>query len=311
MQSFQPKIIVILGPTAAGKTELGIRLAREFNGEVISADARQVYRRMPISTGRPSGQWEKIEENISAYVVGGVPHYFLDVVEPDVVMSVAEFKSQAAARLADIARRGKLPIVVGGTGLYISALIDNWEVPAVLPNSQLRRELESKSLLELSKLLGRLDPETNSWIDKNNRRRLVRALEVVIETGQSFTAQRRRGPRPYNDLRLGVRWPWPVLRARIEQRIDEQMAAGMVAEVEKLAAAGFDPKLPSLSSLGCTEILSYLQGECTRFEALRAIKIYTWRYAKRQLTWFKRDKNIHWIEGGHWEEAAKLVKEFL
>ncbi len=298
-----PKIIVLLGPTASGKTDLGLLLAKNFNGEIISADSRQVYKKMNIGTAKPDGVWKN-----STYIVDSVPHYAIDIVNPDQDFSLADYKAMANQVIADILRRKKLPIVVGGTGLYIQALVENLDIPKVEPDKKLREELEKKTLPELVKMLEKIDPASAKKIDLKNPRRVLRALEVFISSGESFFAQRTKSKPLYSTLQIGLDWPREELYRRIDARVDKQVEEGLVEETKQLAEE-YGWALPSMSGIGYKQIGLYLRGKATLAEAVEILKRDTRRYAKRQLTWFKRDKNIVWIKNDTPVEG--LVKDFL
>ncbi len=301
-----PKIIVLLGPTASGKTDLGIALAKKFNGEIVSADSRQVYKSMSVGTGKPVGEWVE-----GIYMVEGVPHHIMDIVEPDADFTLAHFKKMAEDQIDNILKRGRLPIVVGGTGLYIWSIVDNLDMPAVAPDLELRAELEKKTPEERVKILTEKDPETAQKIDLKNPRRVLRALEVALDSGKSFVEQRKQAPPLYDALQIGLDWPREELYERIERRIGGQIKDGWTEETKKLSDAGFDWKLPSMSGIGYKQLGEYLRNERTLESAVAEIKQKTRNYAKRQLTWFKRDKRIEWIEKTDVAEAGKLVQEFI
>lgn len=300
-----PKILVVLGPTASGKTGLGVALAKQFNGEIISADSRQVYKGMDIGTGKPRGEWQQ-----GKYLVEGVPHYLMDVIKPNQEFSLADFKQQAVAAIQDILSRGKLPIIVGGTGLYIWSIVDNLDIPKVPPSSALRKSLENKPLEELVKLLGQVDPEARKKVDVKNPRRVLRALEVSILSGESFVKQQTKSPPLFEALQIGLDWPRPELYERIKKRVEGMMKMGLLAEAESLAKK-YPWTLPSMSGIGYRELGEYLRGEVSLAAAVEQIKRDTRNYAKRQMTWFKRDKRTHWIDGDSRRQSSQLVKTYL
>lgn len=305
-----PKIIAIVGPTASGKTELGIALAKKFNGEIVSADSRQIYQKMNIATDKPVGEWRRHGRH-KAYFVEAVPHYLMDIIDPGKNYTVADFKSAAIRICRDISARGKLPIVVGGTGLYLWSLIDNLDIPAIAPNKNLRRSLESKGLDELARLLRQLDPAGARKIDLKNPRRVIRALEVQIITGASFSSQRKKGAPLFDVLQIGLHWPKEILLKRIEERCDSYIKRGLLEEVSGLTKQKYGWDLPSMSTLGYRQIGYYLRGEMSLEQALATLKKDTKNYAKRQITWFKRDQRIKWIEGSDPKKAEELVEKFL
>ena len=310
MTTSLPKIIVILGPTASGKTDLAIALAREFNGEIISADSRQVYKKMTIATGKPAGKWKRVDD-AEAYVVEGIPHYLMDMVDPGADFTLAQFKESALSAIRHIRERGKIPFLVGGTGLYIWSIVDNLSIPRVAPNKQLRRGFERKSPSELAALLAKIDPATAEKIDLKNKRRVLRALEVAILSGQSLQGQQTKGAPVVAALQIGLNHPRAELRDRIDNRVKGRVKGGMIAETERLLKQKYDWALPSLSGLGYREIHKHLQGELSLAEAIEVISGLTRRYARRQLTWFKRDPRIHWLKEPDLKAARVLIADFL
>ncbi len=300
-----PKIIVILGPTASGKTDLSLKLAEKFNGEIVSADSRQVYKKMNIGTAKPKADFKS-----GAYMVEGVPHYMMDIIDPDDDFSLAVYKTMALKSIKDILRKKKLPIVAGGTGLYIRMLVDNLDIPPVESNKQLRKQLEKKKLLELAAMLVKMDPATAKKIDLQNPRRVLRALEVFISSGQSFFKQSAKSKPLFEFLQIGLNLSSEELGSKINARADKQIEDGLVDETKKLAKK-YSWDLPSMSGIGYRQIGFYLRGEATLEEAVDILKRDTRRYAKRQMTWFKRDKRIVWIKNTNLALAEKLVKKFL
>lgn len=275
------KIVAVLGPTASGKTALAIGLAARFGGEIVSADSRLVYRGMDIGTAKPT-----------AAERARVPHHLIDVTTPDAQWDVTRWTAAARATIADIAARGRLPLVVGGTAQYTVALLDGWEPPAVPPDPNYRAALEARAATEgVSALLAELAAVDAEAAERTgpNLRRIIRALEVIRATGQPFSAQRGRGPKPYDDLRLALTLPRDLLYARIDARAGAMVAAGLVDEVRGLFAAGYDRALPAMSGIGYAQIAAYLAGERTLDEAKADIRHATHRYARHQLTWLRRD----------------------
>lgn len=312
LKSKLPKIIVVLGPTASGKTGLGIALAKKYNGEIVNADSRQVYKEMNIGTAKPVGDNKKQEtrNKKQIYMVYGVVHHLMDIIKPNKDFSLADFKKLSQKVIDDILVRGKLPIIVGGTGLYIWAIVDNLDIPKVVPNKKLRQSLEDKPLSELVKLLGGLDPESATKIDLKNPRRVLRALEVVITSGDAFIPQQTKSTPLYDVLQIGLNWPREELYERVNKRVDIQINDGLLEETQQLAKK-YPWNLPSMSSIGYRQIGYYLKGEISLSEAIEILKRDTRRYAKKQMTWFKRDKRINWINKNNISEAQKLVKKFL
>jgi tRNA dimethylallyltransferase len=291
LDSPQP-LIVIIGPTAVGKTETSLQLAEKFDGEIVSADSRLFYRGMDIGTAKPSRQ-----------ELARVPHHLVDVADPDEIWSLARFQRAAHEAITVIQAQKHLPFLVGGTGQYIRAVTEEWEIPEAAPDYRLREALESwvKQIGPegLYDRLVLLDPEAADRIDPRNLRRTIRALEVILLTGEKFSAQKSRGPSRYRLLQLGLSRPRSELYARVDARIEAMMQAGFVAEVQDLLAAGYSPELPSLSAIGYRQVIQYLQGEMEFDEAIRLMKRITRNFVRRQANWFKiNDPHIQWFEAG-------------
>jgi tRNA dimethylallyltransferase len=282
-------LLVLAGPTATGKTGLAIALARRLGGEIVSADSRQIYRGMDIGTAKPTPEQRAL-----------APHHLLDVVTPDESYTLAQYQADAQAAIAAIHAREQLPLLVGGTGLYIRAVVDNLAIPQVPPNQELRQQLEEEAARQgsaaLHARLAALDPIGAARIDPANLRRVIRALEVVLLTGQPFSAQQGARPSPYRPLFLGLNGPRELLYARADQRVDAMLASGLVWEVQRLIAAGYDWHLPSMSSLGYQEVGGYLRGELSLEAAVERLKFNTHHYIRRQLTWFRAEQRIHWLD---------------
>lgn len=295
----KPKLIVILGPTSSGKTDLAIALAKEFNGEIVSADSRQVYVGMDIGSGKATLEQQK-----------EVPHHLLDVADPRERFTLTDYKDLTDAAIADIVARGKTPFLVGGTGLYIQAVVDNFEIPSGEEDLAYRTELESKSLDELVMLLKEIDPESAAVVDVQNKRRVVRALEVVHMTGESFVQEKKKGESPYDVLMIGVDVPREELYKRIDQRVDDRIKGGMVDEVQDLLNAGVDEKRLYDFGQEYRFCLQYIQGEWkTKEEMIQRLKYAIHGFARRQMTWFRKDKRIVWVKDE--KEAAKEIERFL
>lgn len=301
-----PKIVVILGPTASGKTDLAIALAKKYNGEIISADSRQIYRELSIGTAKPAGEWRG-----GVYLTEGVPYHLVDCVDPTARYSAADFKRDALRAIRGIIQRGKTSFLVGGTGLYIAAVVDNFDIPDVPPNPALRRSLESRPLPELQALIRKLDPAAAEIIDTHNPRRLVRALEVALLSGESFAAQISKSPPLFEALQIGLSWPKEAMEERIKKRLEAQVEKGFAAEAAAVWKKYGPAVAPSLSSIGYQPLISYLSGETSLSEALRLIFFETRQYTRRQMTWFKRDARIHWIAGASEAAADEKVGTFL
>lgn len=297
-----PKILVICGPTASGKSELGVRLARELDGEIVSADSMQIYRGMDIGTAKPTPE----ERN-------GIPHHLLDVADPDRPFSAADFCDTASEAISAIIARGKRPIVVGGTGLYIRALLHGL-VDSPSGSGEIRQRLqeEARELGNLAMLerLRRVDPELAAGIHPNNLVRIIRGLEVHRLTGIPLSRHQREhgfAARRFRSLTIGIRVDRRELYARIEARVDRMMAAGLLDEVRALLAAGFGEQLKAMRSIGYREACACLAGELGSDEATELIKRNSRRYAKRQLTWFGADSDIIWLE---YPEKFGTILEF-
>ena len=307
-----PKIIIILGPTASGKTDLGIFLAKKFNGEIVSADSRQVYEEMNIGTAKPDqseGQKVKGESDKGEYIVDGVAHHLIDVAGPDEEFTVGDFKKVAEEKIADMLNQGKLPIIVGGTGLYVWALVDNLEMPQKTVDTKLREKLNNTLLPELLKMLKEKDPDSCDYIDLKNPRRVIRALEVAL-FGESFWKKRQAGEPLYDVLQIGIKWSREELYKRINARANTQVRDGLVEEVKKLSFKyGWEVK--AMNGIGYRQFRNYLEGKETLEQAVEKLKKDTRHYAKRQETWFKRDKRIVWVEKGDSKKTEDLVNKFL
>ncbi len=302
-----PRVVAILGPTAVGKTALSLRLARAFGGEVVSADSRQIYRGMDIGTAKATAAEQ-----------AAVPHHLLDVAEPDEGLTLAQYKALADAAIRETWARGRLPLLVGGTGLYVRAVLEGWSVPEVPPNDDLRQALyaraESNGAESLHRELAGVDPEAARAIDARNVRRVVRALEVYHETGVPISQLQRKDPPDYRVLRIGLTMPRPALYARIDARVDAMLANGLVEEVRRLLGQGYGLELPAMSGLGYRQIAQYLAGEISLEEGAALIKRHTRRFVRQQYNWFRlEDPEIHWLEaaGDPAAEALALVRAFL
>jgi tRNA dimethylallyltransferase len=285
--------VVIAGPTSTGKTALALALAERlrpaWETEVVSADARQIYRLMDIATAKPTPD-ERLR----------LPHHLLDVVWPDETLTLAEYQRLANAAIAGIWARGRLPLLVGGAGLYNRAVVDGLAIPEVAPQPELRAELEDllarEGVAALHARLAALDPVTAKRIDARNPRRLIRALEVCLVTGRSFSEQQSARPTSYRPIFFGLNTERDALYARADARSDAMLAAGLVTETEALLTRGYGWELPSMSSLGYREVGAYLRGEATLDEAMARFKQATHGYIRRQLTWFRRDERLEWLD---------------
>jgi tRNA dimethylallyltransferase len=297
-------IIALVGPTAVGKSALAFALAKEFDAEIVSADSRQVYRYLDIGTAKPS--WEERQM---------VPHHVIDIVDPDDTYSVARFQQDAQRALEDIAARGKVIFVVGGTGYYLRALLDRITIPAVPPDPKLRARLEAelraKGIDALLARLEALDPQTASRIDRANPRRIIRALEVIESAGAPIPPLRQD---PLPALWLGLTMDRARLYEIANRRVEAQVAAGLIEETRRVLAMGYSLDLPALNSLAYREMGQYLRGKLTREEAIEAYKHSTHHLIRRQLTWFRADERIIWLDATHGlpvQEARERIVAYL
>ncbi len=297
------QLIVVPGPTASGKSALGIALAQRFHGEIVSADSRQVYRGLDIGTAKVTAEERAL-----------VPHHLLDVADVQEIYTVSQFQQQAIAAINDIAARGLQPFLVGGSPHYIQAVVDNLDIPAVPPQPALRAELEARPLAELLAQLEELDTQSAAVIDRNNRRRVIRALEVCLTSGKPFSEQRRVAAPLYRSLLLGIQWPREELYRRIDRRVDERIQLGMVQEVRTLLDNGVSHERLEALGLEYRFISRWLRGEFPSEEAMaERLKFAIHDFTRRQLTWFRKDTRIMWIDGGNGalERAEEWVREFL
>ena len=314
-----PKLIAIVGPTASGKTALGIEIAKSVGGEVISVDSRMIYRNMNVGTAKPEGEWKtsaiemggKIDQLFGArkeFFVEDVPHWGIDLADPDQEYSVADFKKYAEQKIKEILKRKHVPIFVGGTGMWLSAVIDNLDLSSTPSDETLRKELEEKSIGDLYHEYKQLDPVGAETIDRENKRRVLRALEVTKLTGKPFSQLQTRGPLKYDVLQIGLSVDREVLNERINWRVDEMIAKGLVNEVRSLKEK-YGCEIDAMTGIGYRQVCEFLDGRSSLKDAMEEIKKDTRHYAKRQMTWFKRDARIQWIEDSR--SAVEIVKTFL
>jgi tRNA dimethylallyltransferase len=302
------KLIAVVGPTATGKTALAIALAQRLGGEIVGADSRQVYRRMDIGTAKPTAEERSL-----------APHHLIDVVDPDEEFSLAQYLELAVAALEDVWSRGKQPLLVGGSGQYVWALLEGWRVPRLPPQRELRQELEERAASQgaeaLHRELAKVDPKAAARIDPRNVRRVIRALEVHKATGRPISYWQEKGPPLWQTLILGLTCRRQELYQRIDARVDAMMEVGLVDEVRGLLAAGYSASLPSLSGIGYSQVCQYLAGELDLATAVARVKTATHRLARHQYTWFRLDdQRVRWIDvslGVPFEEAARLVESEL
>ncbi|MEX2144479.1 MAG: tRNA (adenosine(37)-N6)-dimethylallyltransferase MiaA [Anaerolineales bacterium] len=302
MDKDQP-LVVILGPTAVGKTQIAIQLAQRLDAELVSADSRLLYRGMDIGTAKPSKQ-----------ELARVPHHLVDVADPHETWSLAVFQRAATDAIKQVHQRGKLPILVGGTGQYMRAILDGWTPPEIKPQPALRTALaawaEQLGKQGMHARLAVLDPAAAEHIDARNLRRTLRALEVTLASGQRFSEQRGRQPPAYRVLQIGLTRPRLELYARIDARIQAMLADGWLEEVKSLLAKGYETTLPSLSAIGYTQLAEYLQGNLTLEQAVAEIKQKTRLFVRRQAAWFKPgDTRIQWFDAGSQSLLEKVEKE--
>jgi tRNA dimethylallyltransferase len=294
-------LVVILGPTASGKSALAIALAQHFHGEIVSADSRQVYRGMDIGTAKVTPQERLL-----------VPHHLLDVVDPQQIYTVSQYQQQAVEAIDDILARGYQPFLVGGSPHYIQAVVDHLDLPRVPPDYALRAQLETQPLAELVAQLEEIDPHSAATIDRNNPRRVIRALEVCLISGKPYSQQRGIAMALYHCLLLGISWPRDILYRRIDTRVEERMQQGMVQEVRDLLERGISHERLESFGLEYRFISRWLKGEfASEAEMVTRLKYAIHDFTRRQLTWFRKDKRIVWLEGNDIEQARRDVEMFL
>lgn len=300
-------LIVIVGPTAVGKTEVSVELALHFNGEIVSADSRLLYRGMDIGTAKPNTEERDL-----------VMHHLIDVSEPHQVWSLAKYQRHAYAAIDEILARKKIPFLVGGTGQYIKAILEGWKIPEAKADPKLRTVLNDWALeigyQGIYDRLNHLDPDAAALISPQNLRRSIRALEVIFLTGMMFSSQKRKHKPRYRSLVLGITRQRPELYGRIDDRIDSMLKAGFINEVQALLDKGYSEKSPPLSAIGYFQIAEYLRGNITMEEALDQMKRNTRKFVRRQANWFKLDDpNIIWFHAGSklLDEMDRVISEFL
>ena len=300
-------LTAIVGPTGIGKSRLAIRLAGKFNGEIVSADSRQVYRHMDIGTAKPDMKTR-----------AQIRHHLIDVVDPNQDFSLAQYQALAFDAIRDIQGRDKLPVLVGGSGLYVRAVLEGWHLPEAKPDSGLRHRLERKAAdfgyKGLYEELIKVDPVAAQKIDPRNVRRVIRALEVHHQTDTAFSQLQGKKTQHYRTLIIGLTAERKGLYRRIDKRVDDMIEQGLVAEVEKLVNMGYDFSLPAMSSIGYKHIALFLSGETSLKDAVQQIKYETHRFARHQYAWFRlNDARIHWFDIVQTEEAEieAIVLRFL
>ncbi len=271
-------LLALVGPTAVGKTALSLHLAAELDGEIISADSRLFYKGMDVGTAKPSRDERAL-----------APHHLIDVCAPDETLTLAEYQRMALATIERIQANGRLPILVGGTGQYVRAVIEGWGIPEVAPNPRLREALAHLGGPELARWLRHLDAAAAARLDSRNVRRVIRALEVTLTKGRPISELQRKTPPPYRICQIGLQRDREALYRRIDQRVDQMMADGLLAELENLRDVGYGRSLPAMSGLGYRQLWAYLDGEMSLDDAVERIKFETHRFARQQATWFRRD----------------------
>ena len=303
-------IICIAGPTASGKTALAVALAKELNGEVVSCDSMQIYRRMDIGTAKPT-----VEE------MQGIPHHMIDVAEPDEDFSVSRYCQMAAPIVEDIVKRGKTAVIAGGTGLYMDSLIQGNDF-APFPSTGVREKLEQEAgeqgIQALYDRLSEIDPESAAKLHLSDKKRILRALEVYLETGETITEHNRKTqllPPRFTPLWLGLDFESRAdLYSRIDRRVGIMLEQGLIGEIQGLLSCGIPEKCTAMQAIGYKEFVAALNGECTLEEAANQVRQSSRRYAKRQLTWFRRNKSIHWLirkPGQEGEEILTRARQLL
>jgi tRNA dimethylallyltransferase len=283
-------LLAIVGPTGVGKSQLALRLAQAFGGEIVNADSRQIYRYLDVGTAKPSPQERAL-----------VPHHLIDIVNPNENFSLAQYQQLALKAIESIQQRDKLPIVVGGSGQYVWSVLEGWGIPQVAPDPEFRQSLEEKAARggeeELHNELASVDPEAAERIDPRNVRRTIRALEVYRETETPFSQLQRKEAPPFNTLVIGLTTDREELYRRIDSRVDRMIEQGLVEEVKQLASRGFSFDMTAISSIGYKQIALFLKGEITLAVAIQQTKFETHRLARQQYTWFQlEDSRIHWFD---------------
>ena len=293
----KPKIIVILGQTATGKSDFAVEVAKKINGEIISADSRQVYKGMDLGTGK-----------VTKKEMGGIPHFMLDVISPkNKTFSASQFQKMANKKIKEILDKKNIPIVCGGTGYYIDSLINSLPFPEVLPNKKLRRELETKDATELFGILKKIDKNRAKNIDAKNKVRLIRAIEIAQELGQ--VPKLKKTKKEFETIKIGLAFPDNELKRRIYERLIKRIEKGMIKEVEKLHESGVSWKKLESFGLEYRYVSFYLQKKMDKEEMLEKLFQAIWHFAKRQKTWWKKDKEIIWINPSKKQEVYDTLKK--
>ncbi len=301
------RLVAIVGPTGIGKSRLALYLAGVFNGEIVSADSRQIYRHMDIGTAKPNPQ-----------ELSQVPHHLIDIIDPSDDFSLVQYQELAYQAIHDIYKRNRLPFLVGGSGLYIKAVLEGWQIPRVSPDPQFRYNVEKKAseggIDELYQELVKVDPDAAAKIDRRNVRRVIRALEVHARTNQPFSELGRKQAPSFNSFVIGLTADRKELYHIVDRRVDDMMERGLVHEVENLLKIGYDVDLPAMSGIGYRQVVQFIKGELTLEEAVRKIKTDTHRFIRHQYAWFRpADEKIHWfdIQRDSDEDIEQVLKESL
>ena len=301
----KPKILAIVGPTASGKSSLAISLAKKFQGEILSVDSRQIYQGMDIGTAKEPVVWDSVR---SVWMVEEIPHWGINIAAPDTPYSVVDFQVYARQIIEEILSRGHLPILVGGTGLWLRAVLEQYDLASSPPDQDFRLSLAGKTTEELYAEYQKQDPEGAQKIDRANPRRLIRALEVFHQTGRSFFSPQQKNEPLYHVLQIGLCPKRAILYERINARVDQMIVQGLMEEVRGLYAR-YGSDIPSMSGIGYRQMCKFFKGETTPEQMREEIKKDTRQYAKRQWTWFKRDQSIHWIKT--LQEAEDITSSFF
>lgn len=297
-------LLIIIGPTAVGKTQLSLAVAEQWESEIVSADSRLFYRQMDIGTAKPTRSEQEF-----------VPHHFIDIVNPDEIVTLGWYQREAYRTIDAIHERGHLPILVGGTGQYLQAVCEGWGIPEVAPDWDLRAKLEERSAESLHQQLVELDPVAAQAIHPNNKRRIIRALEVCLVAGRPISELQHKQPPPYRQLVLGLYCEREMLYRRIDHRVDQMIEAGLLEEVEALLDSGYHCGLPAMSGLGYQQLGEHLAGKLGWEEAIERIKFETHRFVRHQNNWFERQmSNVVWLgidSADYPRNAVAIIDQWL
>jgi tRNA dimethylallyltransferase len=299
-------IIAVVGPTGVGKSRIAINIAQHFNGEIVNADSRQIYRLMNIGTAKPEAEETAL-----------VAHHLFDIINPDRDYSLAQYQEEAGRTIREIQARGRLPVLAGGSGQYVIGLLEGWQTPRIAPDPELRRSLEEKAQTDPQGLfiqLQKLDAEAARNIDARNLRRVVRALEVCLKSGKRFSELRIKNPPDYRPLWIGLTMERKALYGRTDERVRQMFRQGLIKETQGLLDQGYTPELPAMSSIGYPQAISVLKGEMTQEEAIIQVQNETHRYIRHQYAWFRlKDPRIKWFDNENevWPQIDLTIREFL